>query len=99
MEVFWRNKNELIKLRDEFEKSKDPYIDYIDNYSQYEQAKKWNLVLSNRIKFINDLIKEIEELAKKTRISINNFQYKQGYIRVKYNGKYKYRRCKSKLKK
>ena len=36
MEVFWRNKNELIKLRDEFEKSKDPYTDYIDNYSQYE---------------------------------------------------------------
>lgn len=99
MEVFWRNKNELIKLRDEFEKSKDPYTDYIDNYSQYEQAEKWNLVLSNRIKFINDLIKEIEELAKKTRISINNFQYKQGYIRVKYNGEYKYRRCKSKLKK
>lgn len=99
MEVFWRNKNELIKLRDEFEKSKDPYTDYIDNYSQYEQAEKWNLVLSNRIKFINDLIKEIEELAKKTRISINNFQYKQGYIRVKYNDEYKYRRCESKLKK
>ena len=32
MEIFWRNKNGLIKLRDEFEKSKDPYIDYIDNY-------------------------------------------------------------------
>ena len=99
MEVFWRNKNELIKLRDEFEKSKDPYTDYIDNYSQYEQAEKWNLVLSNRIKFINDLIKEIEELAKKTRINVNNFQYKQGYIRVKYNDEYKYRRCESKLKK
>ena len=99
MEVFWRNKNELIKLRDELDECIDPYISYIDNYSQYEQAKKWNLVLSNRINFINNLIKEIEELAKKTKTNVNNFQYKQGYIRVKYNGKYKYKRCESELKK
>lgn len=93
MEVFWRNKDELLKLKDELDKSIDQFVEYIDDGKQYERALRWNEILINRMEFIDDLIKEFNELAQKTKIDINEFQYRKGFIRVMYNGKYKYKRC------
>ena len=93
MEVFWRNKDELLKLKDELDKCIDQFVEYIDDGKQYERALRWNEILINRMEFIDDLIKEFNELAQKTEIDINEFQYRKGFIRVMYNGKYKYKRC------
>ena len=93
MEVFWRNKDELLKLKDELDESIDYFVEYIDDGKQYERALRWNEILINRMEFIDDLIKEFNELAQKTKININEFQYRKGFIRVMYNGKYKYKRC------
>ena len=93
MEVVWRNKDELLKLKDELDKSIDQFVEYIDDGKQYERALRWNEILINRMEFIDDLIKEFNELAQKTKIDINEFQYRKGFIRVMYNGKYKYKRC------
>ena len=93
MEVFWRNKDELLKLKDELDESIDHFVEYTDDGKQYERALRWNEILINRMEFIDDLIKEFNELAQKTKIDINEFQYRKGFIRVMYNGKYKYKRC------
>ena len=58
MEVFWRNKDELLKLKDELDKSIDQFVEYIDDGKQYERALRWNEILINRMEFIDDLIKE-----------------------------------------
>ena len=93
MEVFWRNKDELLKLKDELDENIDHFVEYIDDGKQYERALRWNEILINRMEFIDDLIKEFNELAQKTKIDVNEFQYRKGFIRVMYNGKYKYKRC------
>jgi len=91
----WLVREDIEKKKAEYLRSIDPYIDYIEDSSQYNAAKRWNSKFSDLVSFCNELLDNLDFLAFCLEEDGLNtkVEYRKGYFRIFLNGRYFYRKC------
>lgn len=91
----WFSKEDILKEKNEYLDAIDTYTEYIDSAKQYEYACRRNNRLSKLASFCDDLVKAIDniELELKSKGFNGKIEYRKGYFRLYYNGRYLYRKC------
>lgn len=86
----WKNIVEIKKDKQINVNGINEFTTYIDNYKQQKQAEEDNRRLMVTIKLYNLVIKQMEDIIKKT--NNNNVEYSFGTYRIKTNNGYEYQK-------
>ena len=94
----WLNLEEVKTRRKIIASYYDKYTEYIDNWEQYREALASNERISENIKKIDIIIKEMEEVEKELKErGINaELRYSKGRMRIVYQGRILFRNIKFK---
>lgn len=91
----WLVREDIEKQKKEYLKNIDPYIDYIESLSQYEAAKERNRNFSKLASFCDELLSNLDSVVSslKDKGLDTCVEYRKGYFRILFNGRYLYRKC------
>lgn len=90
----WLSRKDIEERREMYLGCIDQYTEYIESYSQYEQAIKSNKKYSKLASFCSSLLDDLDKTESELKVKglEGKVEYSKGYFRTIINGVYKYKK-------